>query len=353
MKFIDMTEEWLQLIFFGNTALEYLIALGVFIGALIAFKVVQMLIMKRLARAVEKTETDVDNALVSIVKTIKPQFYWFIAFIIGVQFIEIKGVFQQGIKIILISWVSYQVIVALQIFVDYFIRVKLTDGKDKSGELVSGILSGVSRIILWSMGILFILSNLGIEVTSLIAGLGIGGIAIALAAQNILSDLFSSLAIYFDKPFVPGDFIVVGKDKGTVIKVGVKTTRIKSLSGEEVVIPNTDITSARVANFRRMKERRVASSFGVVYETSQEKMKRIPELVKEVVKSTQKTRFDRVHFTQFGESALIFEMVYFVESHEYELFSDIRQDVLMGIKGKFEEEGIEMAFPTQTVRVVK
>ena len=197
------------------------------------------------------------------------------------------------------------------------------------------------------------LSNLGINVTSLVAGLGVGGIAIAFALQNILNDLFSSFAIYFDKPFVVGDFIKIGEHAGTVEKVGIKTTRIRSTTGEELIISNRELTSARVQNFKRLNERRSIFTIGVVYETTAEKLRRIPSIIQTIIESQSLNRFDRVHFKTFGDFSLNFEVSYYVQTTDYKKFMDTQEIVNLKIVEAFEKEGISMAYPTQTIYLEK
>ncbi len=197
------------------------------------------------------------------------------------------------------------------------------------------------------------LSNLGINVTSLVASLGIGGIAIALAVQNILGDLFSAFSIYFDKPFAVGDFITVGKHKGTVQNIGLKSTRIRMLQGEELVIPNKEITSGKVSNYRRMEKRRVAFKFGVVYETKTEQLKKIPEIITEIINQTKDCEAFRVHFKEFGDSSLNYNIVYYVTNNDYDVYLSAQQEINLGIKEAFEKAKIEFAYPTQTVYINK
>lgn len=341
-----------QVEWYGNTLYEYFLAVAVFLVLLVSLRVVKMFLMRWLKRIMGRSRNEVDNAVYQVLDTIKPPFYWFISFYVAIRSLEFGAQVQSIIGGILIIWVTFQVIIAIQIFFDYFVENKLKGADDRGKEVVAGIASGISRIILWSLGFLFVLSNIGIDVTSLIAGLGIGGIAIALAAQNVLGDLFSSLAIYFDRPFEVGDFISTGQVSGTVTKVGIKTTRIKALSGEEVIIPNKDLTDSRIQNFKRMTERRVSFTIGVEYDTLQKHMKQIPVILKEIIEKAEDLRFSRAHFKEFGDSALIFEIVYFVESKEFELHMDRQQEVLLAIKGKFAKEGIVMAFPTQTIYAV-
>jgi len=198
-----------------------------------------------------------------------------------------------------------------------------------------------------------VLSNLGVNITSLVAGLGIGGLAIALALQSVLSDLFSSFSIYFDKPFQVGDYIIVGKHSGTVEKIGIKSTRIRASQGEEIVISNQELTSARVQNFKKLKERRNTTSIGVTYETSTDKLKKIPDIIKYIIEEEKNARFDRVYFTTFADSALVFDLVYYVKSDAYSVYLETQQNINFKIKEAFEKEGIDMAYPTQTIYLTK
>jgi small-conductance mechanosensitive channel len=207
----------------------------------------------------------------------------------------------------------------------------------------------VVKVCLWSFGLLFILSNLGVNITSLIAGLGSGGIAVALAMQNILGDLFSYFAIYFDKPFVKGDFIIIGPQLGVVDKIGIKTTRIRALQGEEIIISNSELTSSRIQNFKKMEERRVVFSFRVFYKTPLEKLEKIPQYVRDIVSAQEQVRFDRAHLAAFGESAYVFEIVYYVQSGDYNEYMDIHQNIHFQIIAVFERENIDFAYPTQKV----
>jgi small-conductance mechanosensitive channel len=226
---------------------------------------------------------------------------------------------------------------------------ELTD--NRSVVAAMDILSFVIRLAIWAFVLLLILDNLGINITALVAGLGVGGIAVALAAQNILGDLFASLSIVLDKPFVVGDFLSVGEHVGNVEKVGIKTTRLRSLSGEELVFSNNDLLSSRIRNYGRMYERRVLMSIGVTYQTSVEHLKKIPAMIKEIVESEDDVRFDRSHFKTYGDFALVFETVYYVLSSDYNHYMDIQQSINLQIFEQFGNEGIEFAYPTQTVFV--
>jgi len=334
-----------------NTTQDYVLAILAFAVFVFIFRLFQDLAIRRLKNLAKKTKTDIDDTLIKIVHTIKPQFYYFVAFYFAIYFLSLSSTANKIINIILLVWITYQAIIAISVLIDYIINRYIRSGDDGGGKSAIKLLGKIAKVILWILGALLVLSNLGINITSLIAGLGIGGIAVALALQNILMDLFSSFAIYFDKPFVPGDFIIVGSNMGTVEKIGIKTTRIRSLQGEEVVISNQELTSARIQNFKKMEKRRIVFSFGVVYETPQEKLEKIPKIVEKIIKSIETADFDRAHFHKFDDSALTFEVVYFVKTPDYNEYMSINQKIHLGIKGEFEKEGISMAYPTQTLYV--
>lgn len=205
------------------------------------------------------------------------------------------------------------------------------------------------RLVLWGFGFLVILDNLGVNITALVAGLGIGGIAVAMAVQNILGDIFCSVSIVLDKPFEVGDFIVVDNYMGEVERIGIKTTRIKSVAGEQIVFSNADLLGTRIRNYRHMTERRVKFSIGVVYQTPPEKLEAIPGMVREIVGKQDQTRFDRAHFFKYGDSSLDFEVVYYVATGDYTRYMDVQQKINLEIFRRFREESIEFAYPSRTV----
>lgn len=225
------------------------------------------------------------------------------------------------------------------------------EGRTDDGSAITTVrtLTFGGRLVLWAVILLAVLSTLGIEITAMIAGLGIGGIAVALAAQNVLSDLFASLSIVLDKPFVVGDFIIVGDLPGTVQNIGLKTTRLSSLSGEGLVFANSDLLSSRIRNFKEMRRRRIVFSFGVVYQTPADTLERIPAMVREIIEAQEDATCDRAHFKAYGNFSLDFEVVYFVEKPEFAAYMDIQQAVNLAIYRRFEELGIEFAYPTQTL----
>jgi small-conductance mechanosensitive channel len=210
-----------------------------------------------------------------------------------------------------------------------------------------GIIGFVLRMLVWTLVLLLALDNLGIDITALVAGLGVGGIAVALAVQNVLGDLFASLSITLDRPFVLGDFVVVGDYMGSVEAIGVKSTRLRSLGGEQIVMSNADLLSSRLRNYGRMTERRIVFKLGVTYETKRAQLVRIPAIIRDSITSQDGTRFDRCHFANFGDFALEFEAVYYVLSSEYGRFMDLQQAIYFQLHEAFEREQIEFAYPTQ------
>lgn len=345
--------EFLGKEYLGNSFQDYVVSICIFVALSVIFKFVQWGILFRLGQLAKKTETSIDDTFIKIVRSLKPQFYYFLAFYFGVQFLNLSGSVSQAIGAIFTIWIVYQGIVALQILIDDVIAKKFSVDKDPGTQSAIKYLSNIVKFALWAIGFLLVLSNLGVNITSLVAGLGIGGLAIAFAVQNILADLFSSFAIFFDKPFQVGDFIVAGGSSGTVEKIGVKTTRLRALSGEEVVIANKELTSARIQNYRNVQERRVVLSLGVLYETSEDKLAKIPELIKDVVTSVSKARFDRAHFSGFGDSALLYEIVYYAETGDYTEYMNIQHEVNLGIVAIFNQEKIGFAYPTQTLYISK
>jgi small-conductance mechanosensitive channel len=193
------------------------------------------------------------------------------------------------------------------------------------------------------------LDNLGVDITALVAGLGVGGIAVGLALQDVLKDTFAALSIILDKPFELGDFVVVDDLAGNVEHIGIKTTRVRSLSGEQLVFGNGDLLSSRIRNFKRLVERRGLFTFGVLYSTPADTLERIPEMVREIVDGLETTRFDRAHFKAFGDSSMDFEVVYYVLDAEYLTFMDLQQAINLALVRRFADEGIEFAYPTRTL----
>lgn len=239
----------------------------------------------------------------------------------------------------------------ISFWVNREIKRKLEEEQDAAGATTLNAVAFLGKIVLWSVILLLALDNMGIDITALITGLGIAGIAVALSLQNILGDLFASISIVVDKPFLVGDFIVVGNYMGTVERVGLKTTRIRSLSGEQLVYSNSELLKSAVQNYKQMRERRILFTLGVAYRTPYEKLAAIPTIIREVIAAQPNTRFDRAHLKEFGEFALRFEVVYFMLVPDFNAYMDVHQAVHLALLRRFREEGIEFAYPTRIVHL--
>ena len=333
----------------GNSILEYATALGFFVLFIFIFRVFQMVVLRRLRKLAEKTQTDIDDILIAAIKGLKPPFYYFLSLYFILPFLVIAENVLSIIKGILLLLIVYQVIKAVLVLVDYVFE-KFADKKEDATEKMAYSYIGIfTKILIWVFGLLMILSNLGVNITSLVAGLGIGGIAFAFAFKEILADLFASFVIFFDKPFVIGDFIEIGNIRGTVKKIGIKTTRLQSSVGEEIIVSNQELTTAQVHNYQKLEERKVTFNFGVVYETSPIHLRKISGWVKEIIDGYKGARFDRAHMNRFDDSALNFEVVFYMESDDYKEYMDVQQKINIKILEVFNREGIEMAYPTRVV----
>jgi len=229
------------------------------------------------------------------------------------------------------------------------LRFERTRVQDPQAATTLKLIGYAVQGLLWLLVVLLALDQLGFDVTALVAGLGIGGVAIALAVQSVLGDVFACAAIALDKPFVVGDFIVVDGLRGTVESIGLKTTRVRSLDGELLVFSNADLLKSRLRNFKRMQERRVQFGLGVTYGTRVEQLRRIARWLREAVEAQPKTRFDRAHFKGYGDSSLDFEVVYYVLEPDYNVYMDVQQSLNLAIYERFAAEGVDFAFPTRTL----
>lgn len=341
----------LEKIIWGNMLQDWLIAAFIMLVVFTLLKVLQRELVVRLSKLATSTVHEIDDLLVAVLSSTKNFILITASLNIASYFIVLKpSIHDLLIKVIVLMlilqggfWISAGISFWLELTIH-----KRSD-QDSSSVTTIAFLGVIARICLWTVVLLLLLGNLGVNITGLVAGLGIGGIAVALAVQNILGDLLASLSIVLDKPFVIGDFIVVDTLSGTIEHIGLKTTRIRSLSGEQLVFSNNDLLKSRVHNYKRMSERRIVFKFGVIYQTPLEKLKSIKEIVANTIQKEQFTRFDRAHFKDYGDSALNFEVVYFVTEPDYNLYMDVQEAINHEIFRCFEEEGIEFAYPTQTV----
>jgi small-conductance mechanosensitive channel len=253
---------------------------------------------------------------------------------------------------ILLAAFTFRVVAFLQASVAYVLtRATAASGGDEADISTIRSFRWLINGFIWLIALLFILANFGVNITSVIAGLGIGGIALALASQNILVDLFSSVIILLDRPFRVGDVIMVGDVTGTVEEIGVKTSRLRSTAGEEVIVSNSALTSSRIHNFKRMHQRRVVTRFGVTYQTTPEQCKRIPPMVREIFSTLENVQLERIHLTTFGESALIYEMAYVILNSDYTKYLDLQQNINFMLMETLAKLEVQFAYPTRTIRI--
>lgn len=343
-------DHFLEQSFYGNTMREYLIVLAVIAGGILLIQIVKKLLLRRLERWAASTSTQTDDYLVDGLSRFGvPLLQWAIV----LWAISLLKIPEEGARILRVATsviITYYILRLLSSIVILMLhsRIRKQDrGEDKIKQL--GGLIMVVNVLIWVIGIVFLFDNLGYNVATIIAGLGIGGIAVALAAQNILGDLFNYFVIYFDRPFEVGDFIIFDDKRGTVEYLGIKTTRIRSLSGEQLIIGNADLTKTRIHNYKRMFRRRVVFTFNVEYETPIEKLKVVPELVKEVIQRQSLATFDRAHFAAFNDWSLTFEAVYYVENPDYNVYMDVHQAVIFGIFEGLQKLDVRFALPVQKV----
>ena len=345
-------QEFLNQTFWGNTVERYLIAVGILIAGIILIKIFKSIVLYRLKKWAEKTETTLDDFLIKgIQKSIVPLLYYGV-FYAAVTSLTLNSQFQKILQIVSLVILTFFIVrfisSTIMFTLTYFIK-KQERGDEKARQLRG--MTVLINLFVWALGIVFLMDNLGFNISAVVAGLGIGGIAIALAAQAVLGDVFSYFVIYFDRPFEVGDFIVVGDKVGSVEYTGIKTTRIRALSGEQLVFSNHDLTNSRIHNYKKMERRRVVFKLGVIYQTTAEQLESIPKIVREIIESQQDVTFDRGHFATYGDFSLNFEFVYYVIGADYNKYMDTQQAINMKIYRTFEEKGIEFAYPTQTIFV--
>lgn len=349
-----MLNSFLDETFFGNTLLTYLLVAGATVLGLVAVRIITSFARKALHNLAARTNGRLDDFLINILhRNLTPLLYYGV-FYISTRSLVLPAALAKSMEVIGIVLLTFLSIRLLSAFVVHaFETFWLKDLEPEKQRSFKGIMPAL-KVVIWGIGIVFLLDNLGFEISAVIAGLGIGGIAVALAAQSVLGDLFSYFSILMDRPFETGDFIILGPDHlGTVEHIGIKTTRIRSLSGEQLILSNSDLTNSRIRNFKRMERRRVLFRIGVTYQTPLEKLKAIPEVLKGIISGIGLTEFDRAHFTDYGNFSLNFEVVYFVLSSDHNTYRNIEQAINLAIYDKFQEMGVEFAYPTQTLFIEK
>lgn len=338
---------------FGNSTLRWTIAIVTALVVLAVLALLKRVAAGRIAKLTARTSSRYDDVLVKVVQGTRTMTLFVAAIAAGVRTLDLPDE--------AVLWLGRGMIVVLAIqgglWVTHAVRLVIAsrDAKDEvpGARTMHAAAAFMTNLVVWSVLVLVVLSNFGVEITTLIAGLGIGGIAAALAVQNMLKDLFAAFSIYADRPFDIGDFIIVDEFSGNVDRIGWRSTQLRSIGGEMIVFANSDLANARIRNYRRMDERRIVLPFGVEYGTPAATVASIPKIVRELVEGIEGLRFDRSHFKGYGDSSLDFETVFYVLSPEYAFYMDRQHALLMAIYERFEQDGISFAFPTRTLHVVR
>lgn len=346
MNFLDGV---LEQTYFHNPVLHWGIAALLSVALYFGLAFARHLVRKRYARYVQTDRTEVLEIPLKIASQTRFLFILLLALFAGATTLEMPDRLRHMLNSVVTIAFFWQVGVwgstgALS-WIEHKRRLSMENDRAAVGTL--GIVGIIARVLIWTMVLLLVLDNLGVNITALVAGLGVGGVAVALAVQNILGDLFGSISITLDKPFVIGDFIAVDEFMGSVEYIGIKSTRLRSLSGEQIVMSNADLLKSRLRNYGRMMERRVVFMLNLTYETPRAKLKRVPGIIKAIIEAQTDVRFDRSHFTRFGAASLDFETVFYVCTADYNRYADIQQEINFRIHEAFEREAIEFAYPTQ------
>ena len=339
----------------GNAVRTWAFALATCLGVSLVLGIVVRWLARRVAGLAARTRTRADDFAGELLARTKTFFFVAVGVLAGAQVLALPG----GVRTALLRAVIVVLLLQTGLWASALVVTLLKEYQarnvesDPAAATTIGALVFIGRLIVWTLVLVIALDNLGVDITALVTGLGIGGIAVALAVQNVLGDLLASLSIVLDKPFVVGDFLAVDELLGSVEHVGLKTTRLRSLSGEQLVVSNTDLLKSRIRNFGRMYERRIVFTVGVTYDTPRERLEQIPGILREAVEAQARARFDRAHFKAFGAYSQDFEVVYYVTVPDYTAYMDIQQAINFQVHRRFEEAGIAFAFPTQTLYVVR
>lgn len=349
-----MFQSFLNRELFQNRVADYLVFLVVLVAGVVIVTIFKRVVLRRLKRWSQTTTWNIDEFIVDILRNMVVPIAYYGVFFLAVKKLVIPGILERAIEVagmVLVAFLAAQALIAVAKFAIRTYIETAEKGSDRERAL-KGFMTLV-RVLVWGLATVVLLDNLGFRINTVIAGLGIGGIAVALAAQNILGDLFAYFTIMFDKPFEIGDFIIVGDYMGVVNHLGVKTTRIGSLGGEQIIMSNKDLTDSRVRNYKRMEKRRILFQLGVTYQTPYGKLKEIPGIIREVIEGVEDTAFDRAHFFSYGDFSLVFEVVYYVMSNDYTKYMNVQQEINLKIHEEFEKRKIEFAYPTQTLFLSK
>ena len=344
-------------IYFNNTVKEYMIAAGTFAVVLAVFLIGRNLLVGRLRWLAQQTETHFDDLFVDLLEMIRNPECYILAFYAATRPLVVPTWLDRAFHAVVILAVTFRIATMIQRVVRFAIEegVMRHHEQDTAYIHTSKTLNYVTSFIVWACAVLFALSNLGFNISSMIAGLGIGGIAVALAAQAVLGDLFAAIALYLDRPFVIGDAITFNDTTGEVEQIGFKTTRIRAVGGELLIIPNSQLASAKIQNWRHLAKRRVVQVYNAAYGTPPEKLAKLPGQIAQLIEQAGggKTKTDRVHLKSLSSWSIDIEAVYFVLSADYGDHMDIQQRLHLAVLDLFAKEGIQIPFPTQSVVLSK
>jgi small-conductance mechanosensitive channel len=335
--------------FGGNKLADYLIAIIILFCSIILIKVLRRSAFSNLRKWAAKSENIYDDAIITILEKNLIPIAYIASIYLGISNLSLHPILKRTVEVMVVVISTILAIRLISAAIEYVIKIYWLNYQRDNVNLEQSIdaLMPAVRIVIWVIGIIFLLDNLGFDISAVVTSLGIGGVAIALASQGVLQDLFSYFSILLDRPFELGDFIVVGDYLGTVEYVGIKTTRLKSVIGEQIIMGNSDLVSSRIRNFKKMRERRVVFKFGVVYQTTTEQLAQIPDWMREIIDQTESATCDRSHFTGYGEYSLNFEVVYLIDTNDYTIYLNAQQAINLAVKQKFADQGIEFAYPTQ------
>jgi small-conductance mechanosensitive channel len=342
---MKLFERLLEQAWKSNDALEWLIGIAVVLGVLLAMAALRYVLTRVFKALASKKGIVVVELADELARATRLWLLLPVALYAGAVALDLPPRLERLAGVLALAAVLAQAAVWANRAIDVWLRHRLTRQGAAGGDAVTALslIGFTARVLVWLITVLLVLDQFGFNITALVAGLGIGGIAVALAVQNVLGDLFASLSIVLDKPFVVGDAIAVDNLNGTVERIGIKSTRIRSLDGDLLVFSNNDLLKSRIRNYKRMMERRVSFTIAVVYRTPLEKLRSIPQMLREAIESRPKTRFERAHFKEFSDAALVFEVVYHVLTPDNNHYLDVQQDINLSVYDRFTRSGIELA----------
>jgi len=338
----------LSRIYFGNSVYDYSASCAMLLIGFIVIFILKRTVLKKLKIYTSKTKSRIDDLIVLQTEKFGIPLLYFCVLYFSVISLRVPVYARKYINAALVIIATFFTVRFILLGINYSLKYFARNRESNEPVGIKGVSTFVS-ILIWGLALVFLLDNLGFKISAVVTGLGIGGIAVALAAQAVLGDLFSYFVIFFDRPFQTGDFISVDDKSGTIEKIGIKTTRIAGVGGEQIIFPNSNLTNSRIHNFKRMQHRRILFKINVAYQTPLNQLKEIPLIVKSIIDGLESAKFDRAHFLTFGDSSLVYEIVYFVNSPDFIVYADTQHLINLMICGEFEKRGITIAYPTRTI----